>query len=178
MRHAGRTDIPLTGEGEVQASGLAPWLARVSFSHVFTSPLQRARRTCELAGLGAAAEIEPDLAEWAYGQYEGELSAEVQQSRPGWNVFRDGCPGGEAPWQIHQRADRLIARLCSLSGDIALFSHAQFGCALAARWMGHEVLQAQHLELGTASVGVLSFSGDHPNVRVLALWNATPGTDP
>ena len=113
----------------------------IRFSHVLTSPRQRAERTCELAGLGHSAEIEPDLAEWDYGDYEGKLSADIRKERPGWNVFRDGCPDGEMPAQISARADRLIERLGALKGNVALFSHGEFGAVLAARWIGLPVVQ-------------------------------------
>ena len=168
--------LPLTAHGEEEARGLAPWLCHIQFTRVFTSPRRRARRTCELAGLGQQAEIEPDLAEWDYGDYEGKLSPDIRKSRPDWNVFRDGCPGGEMPAQICTRADRLIATLSTMDGDIALFSHGQFGLALAARWIGLPVVEGQHFLLGTASVSILSYNPAHPDVRVLALWNAGPAS--
>jgi broad specificity phosphatase PhoE len=173
-QHTGSTDIALTAHGEDEARALNPWLKRVQFGLVLTSPLQRARRTCELAGLGRQAEIEPDLAEWAYGDYEGRRSADIHQARPDWNVFRDGCPHGEMPAQVCNRADRLIARLCALQGNVALFSHGEFGLALAARWIGLPVLEAQHFTIGTASLGILGYNPAHPDVRVIALWNAMP----
>lgn len=122
-RHTGRTDVPLTARGEDEARALAPRLREIPFAHVLSSPLQRARRTCELTMLGAAAEIEPDLAEWDYGDYEGQRSMDIRKQRPGWNVFRDGCPHGEMPAQVSERADRLIAHLRALDGNVALFSH-------------------------------------------------------
>ena len=135
-QHTGRTDIPLTAHGEDQARELVPWFRDIHFARVFTSPRQRARRTCALAGLGALAEIEPDLQEWDYGEYEGKLSSDIRKQRPGWNAFQDGCPGGETPAQIATRADRLIAYLCTMEGKVALFSHGEFGLALAARCGG------------------------------------------
>jgi broad specificity phosphatase PhoE len=173
-QHTGSTDIALTAHGEDEARALTPWLNQVRFGLVMTSPLQRARRTCELAGLGRQAEIEPDLAEWDYGDYEGRRTADIHQGRPDWNVFRDGCPHGEMPAQVGDRADRLIARLCTLQGNIALFSHGEFGLALAARWIGLPMVEAQHFTIGTASVGILGYNPAHPNVRVIMLWNATP----
>jgi broad specificity phosphatase PhoE len=173
-QHTGSTDIALTAHGEDEARALTPWLNQVRFGLVMTSPLQRARRTCELAGLGRQAEIEPDLAEWDYGDYEGRRTADIHQGRPDWNVFRDGCPHGEMPTQVCDRADRLIARLCTLQGNIALFSHGEFGLALAARWIGLPMVEAQHFTIGTASIGILGYNPAHPNVRVIALWNATP----
>jgi probable phosphoglycerate mutase len=175
-QHTGHTDLPLTAHGEEEARKLTPWLKTVQFSHVLTSPLRRAQRTCALAGLESAAEIEPDLAEWDYGDYEGKLSIDIRKERPGWNIFRHGCPGGEMPDQISVRADRLIARLHALDGNVALFSHGEFGCALAARWIGLPVVEGQHFQLGTGSLGILSFNPSHPGIPVIALWNASPNS--
>ena len=133
-QHTGRTDIPLTANGEDEARELGRHLRDIRFAHVLTSPLKRARQTCELVGLDKVAEIEPDLAEWDYGDYEGKRSVDIRKGRPDWNVFRDGCPHGEMPAQVSERADRLIARLRTLDGKVALFSHGQFGGVLAARW--------------------------------------------
>ncbi len=173
-QHTGCTDLPLTPHGEAQASALAPWLAPISFSHVFTSPLQRARRTCALACPAAAAQPEPDLMEWNYGEYEGRRTADIHRERPGWDVFSDGCPGGESPADIAARADRLISRLSRLHGNIALFSHGEFGDALAARWIGLEVSQARHLYLDTASLSILGYRPGHDDTRVIRMWNAVP----
>ena len=173
-QHTGSTDIPLTAHGEAEARELLPWLRQVQFGLVLTSPRQRARRTCNLVGLGREAEIEPDLAEWNYGDYEGKLSSDIRKERPEWNVFQDGCPGGEMPEQVSDRADRLIARLCTMNGNVALFSHGEFGPALAARWIGLQVAAGQHLPLGTASLSILSYNPAHSEVRVIALWNAAP----
>ena len=173
-RHTGRTDIPLTAHGEDEARALRPWLFRIGFAHVFCSPLQRARRTCELAGLDGHAEIEPDLAEWDYGDYEGRRSADIRIGRPGWNTFRDGCPGGEMPEQVVARADRVVARLTALQGNVALISHGEFSLVLAARWIGLPVMEGQHFLLGTASLGILGGNPAHPEVPVIALWNASP----
>ena len=171
-QHTGRTDIPLTEQGEQDARKLADRLRTVKFSRVFTSPLQRARRTCELAGLGNLAEIEPDLAEWDYGEYEGQRPTDLRKARPEWNVFRDGCPGGELPAQISERADRLIARLRTLEGNIAIFSHGHFGRVLGARWIGLGIRQAQHLLLGTVSVSVLGYEHNLAEAPAIVLWNA------
>jgi broad specificity phosphatase PhoE len=173
-QHTGSTDLPLTARGEDEARELIPWLRQVHFGLVLTSPRQRARRTCELVGLGHEATIEPDLAEWDYGDYEGKLSSDIRKQRPEWNVFRDGCPGGEMPAHVSRRADRLIARLCAMNGNVALFSHGQFGPALAARWIGLQVVEGQHFLLGTASLNILRYDPAHPEVRVIALWNAAP----
>lgn len=173
-QHTGKTDIPLTLQGEDEARALLPWVRPVKFSHVFTSPRVRARRTCELVGLGDVAEIEPRLAEWDYGDYEGELSSDIRKERPDWNIFSDGCPNGEMPAQVSDRADHLIAHLAKLSGNAALFSHGHFGLALAARWIALAIDQGQHLQLSTASMSILSSNPSHPETRVIALWNATP----
>lgn len=153
---------------------LIPWLTHVQFGLVLSSPLQRARRTCDLFRLRRQAEIEPDLAEWDYGDYESKLSSDIRQQRPGWNVFREGCPRGEMPAQVCERADRLIARLCMMNENVALFSHGQFGLALAARWIGLPMVEAQHFSIDTASIGILGYNSAHPQVRVVTLWNATP----
>lgn len=171
-QHTGRTDIPLTEQGEQDARKLAEPLRAVRFSRVFTSPLQRARRTCELAGLGDIVEIEPNLAEWDYGDYEGQRPVDIRKGRPGWNVFRDGCPRGESAAQVSERADRLIARLRALGGNIAIFSHGQFGRVLGARWIGLRVRQAQHLLLGTASLSILGYEHNLAEEPAIVLWNA------
>jgi broad specificity phosphatase PhoE len=172
-QHTGSTDIPLTAHGEDEARALVPWLRARSFVRVLASPRQRAQRTCELAGLGATMETSAELAEWDYGAYEGKRSAEISQTRPGWNIFADGCPGGESPADIAARADRLIAGLQALQGDIALFSHGHFSSVFATRWIGLPVIEGQHLALSTASMSILSYAPSHPDVRVIALWNAT-----
>ena len=124
---------------------------------------------------GAQAKIEPDLAEWNYGDYEGRRSADIFEGRPGWNIFRDGCPNGEQPDEIGARADRLIARLRELGGDVALFAHGQLGSVFVARWIGLAPVEGRHFSVGPASMGVLSWDRDHPEVPVVALWNAAPG---
>jgi len=174
-RHTGRTDIPLTPNGEDEARELGKHLRDISFAQVLTSPLRRAVQTCSLAGLDKNPEIEPDLAEWDYGDYEGQRSVDILEARPDWNVYRDGCPGGETPAQVSARADRLISRLLKLDGNIALFAHGQFGSVLAARWIGLAVAEAEHFMLGTASLSILAFDPHHAGVPVIALWNA-PGS--
>ena len=171
-QHTGRTDIPLTELGEQDARKLAERLRAVKFSRVFTSSLQRARRTCELAGLGDIAEIKPALAEWDYGDYEGQRPVDIRKARPDWNVFRDRCPGGESPAQVSERADQVIARLRTLEGNIAIFSHGHFGRILAARWIGLETRQAQNLLLSTASISILGYEHNVAEVPAIVLWNA------
>ncbi|HTI71167.1 MAG TPA: histidine phosphatase family protein [Candidatus Limnocylindria bacterium] len=174
-QHTSRTEIPLTGRGEAQVRELGRRLHAVAFSHVMTSPRQRARQTCELAGLGAGATVQPDLSEWDYGDYEGLRSAEILQRHPGWNLFQDGAPNGENPSQVADRADRLIRYLRSLSGNIALISHGHFGRVLAARWIGLPVGEGRRFYLGTASLGILDFEHQQPESPVMALWNSTGG---
>jgi broad specificity phosphatase PhoE len=170
-QHTGRTDLPLNEQGEQEARTLVERLGATKFSRVFTSPRQRARRTCELAGLGAAAEIEPDLAEWDYGDYEGLRTAEILKLQPDWNLFRDGCPHGEMPAEISDRADGLIARLRALEGNVALFSHGHFGRVLAARWIGLPVNEAQRFLLSTASISILGYEHKSVAEPVICLWN-------
>ena len=173
-QHTGLTDIALTAHGEDQARALAPYFAKIRFAKVFSSPLMRARRTCELAGLGAAAQNESDLVEWNYGDYEGRRSADIVKERPGWSVWADGCPHGETPAMVSERADRFLIRLRAIPGSVAVFSHGQFGSALAARWIGLQVGQGQHLELSPATVSTLSVARDHPDIPVISLWNSVP----
>lgn len=171
-RHTGRTDISLTPSGEAEAHALGTRLHGIPFEHVLSSPLQRALQTCELSGLDRAPEIEPDLAEWDYGEYEGRSSVEIHQVRPHWNVYRDGCPGGEMPVDIAIRVDRLIAKLRRLEGNVALFTHGQIGSVIGTRWIGLAVAEARHFSLGTASRSMLGFDPHQPEVPVIALWNA------
>ena len=173
-RHTGRTEMPLTPHGKEQARELGERLRPLTFSKVLTSPRKRARQTFELAGLVPPADIDHDLSEWDYGDYEGLTTAQIRTQRPQWNVYRDGCPGGETPAQISDRADRVIAGLADGDGKIALFSHAQFGCVLAARWIGLPVIEAQHFSLGPASLNILGYKPGNPELRVIALLNCTP----
>jgi len=170
-RHTGQTEVPLTEQGEQDSRRLLERFRGVDFHHVLTSPRQRARRTCELAGLGALARIEPDLAEWDYGDYEGLTTAEIYERHPDWNLFRAGCPGGESPAQAAARADRLLARLRLLEGNVALFTHGHFGRVLAVRWIGLLVRKAQHFLLSTASLSMLGYEHERMDQPALALWN-------
>ena len=154
-KHTSHTDIALTARGENQSRDLAERLPVAVFDAVLTSPRQRARQTCKIAGVLPEAIIEPDLAEWEYGDYEGKLSSDVRATRPGWTIFEDGCPGGESPEQVSARADRVIARLRLLEGTVAIFTHGHFGRVLGARWIGLSVAYARRLLLDTASISVL-----------------------
>ena len=171
-QYTGRTDISLTANGEDEARELGLRIRNIQFAHVLTSPLKRAQQTCSLAGLDATPEVEPDLAEWDNGDDEGRTPAEVLASRPGWNLFRDGSPGGESPVEISARADRVIARVRLLKGNVALFSHGHLGRVLAARWIGLSVVQAQHLLLDTASLSILCYEHDRADQPAIALWNS------
>jgi broad specificity phosphatase PhoE len=172
-QHTGHTDLPLTERGERNARALGERLRGRKFARVFTSPLQRAVRTCELAGFGSIAEADPDLVEWDYGEYEGRRTAEIHAERPGWLLFRDGCPGGEAPNQVGARADRVIARLRAVGGgDVLLFSSGHFLRVLTARWLGLDAAAGAYFILGTASLSSLGYEHDRtePAIR---LWNDT-----
>lgn len=170
--HTGRTDLPLTEQGVENARRLGERLRFAKFARVFTSPRIRAQQTCKFAGLSQWAEDEPDLAEWDYGEYEGRRTEDIVAERPGWSLFRDGCPGGESPEQVSQRADRLIAKLRAIDGIIALFSHGHFGRALAARWIALPVIDGQRLLLSTASLSIFGYEHDHPALPAIWLWNA------
>ena len=169
-QHTGRTDLPLTERGERNARALGERLRGLTFAKVFTSPLQRAARTCELAGFGTAAEIDPDLVEWDYGQYEGRRSAEIRVERPDWQLFRDGCPGGESPGQIGARADRVMGRVRAVKGDVLVFSSGHFLRVFAARWLGLDAAGGRYLLLSTASLSALSYEHNLAE-PVIRLWN-------
>jgi probable phosphoglycerate mutase len=173
-QHTGKTDLDLTANGQDQARSLAPRLQAMGFTRVLVSPRLRARRTCELAGLGGMAEVEADLAEWDYGEHEGRRSADIRLNHPGWDIWRDGCPGGESPADISARADRLITQLHRMGGSVALFSHGQFGVALATRWIGLALIEGQHFTLHPASISLLGTHPQHQNRRVIELWNECP----
>ena len=172
-QHTGVTDLPLTDRGERNARRLGERLKGLSFAKVFTSPLQRAARTCELAGFGAGAEVDRDLLEWNYGEYEGRRTAEILAERPDWQLFRDGCPGGESPDQIGARADRVVSRLRAIRGDVLLFSSGHFLRVLAARWLGLEPAAGRYFLLSTASLGMLAYEHNNLTEPVIRLWNDT-----
>ena len=148
-------------------------LAKETFALVLVSPMQRARETCELAGLGDKAVIDRDLMEWDYGQYEGLTSGQINVATPGWLIFRDGCPGGEAPEQVGDRVDRVIARVRAAEGDCALFAHGHVLRVLGARWLGLPAGAGQHFALRTATVSLLGYYYDVPAIRI---WNSPAGS--
>ena len=172
-QHTGLTDLPLTERGEENARRIGERLKGLAFRKVLTSPLQRAARTCALAGFGPAAEGDRDLVEWNDGRYEGRTSAEIHAECPDWRLFRDGCPGGESPAEVGARADRVVARLRAIDGDVLLFSSGHFLRTLAARWLGLEAGAGNRFVLGTASLSALGYEHDRsePAIR---LWNEPP----
>ncbi len=172
-QHTGVTDLPLTAQGEVEAVRLGERLEGLAFAGVLTSPLQRAVRTCELAGFASAAEVEPDLLEWNYGMYEGRTSADIRTEHPDWQLFRDGCPGGESPDQVGARADRVARRVRAMGGDVLLFSSGHFLRVFAARWLGLEPGAGKYLLLSTASLSAVGYEHDRSE-PVIRLWNETP----
>jgi broad specificity phosphatase PhoE len=166
--HTGKTDIPLTATGEEKAREIRAKLAGVDFKLVLTSPMSRARRTCELAGFGDRAQIEPNLMEWDYGEYEGRKTADIRKERPDWYLWRDGVPGGEAIAQVGERARKVIARASAAGGDVALFGHGHILRIIASCWLDLPPEEGQHLALGTAGVGMLGFEHD---THVIERWN-------
>jgi broad specificity phosphatase PhoE len=176
-QHTGRTDIPLTERGERNARRLGERLKGLTFAKVFTSPLQRAVRTCELAGYGAVAEVDQNLLEWDYGKYEGITSAEIHAKRPDWDLFRDGGPGGELPEQVGVRADRVIKSVRAVHADVLLFSSAHFLRVLAARWLALPPAGGRYFLLGTASLSALSY--EHNESRpAIRFWDDTRHVGP
>jgi probable phosphoglycerate mutase len=167
-QHTGTTDIPLTDNGRRLAERIKVALAKQDFALVLVSPMQRARETCQIAGLGDMAIVEPDLMEWNYGDYEGLTPKQIQTRAPGWLIFRDGCPGGESPEQIGARVDRVIARARAAKGDVALFAHGHVLRVLAARWLGQPPRHGWHFSLNT---GTLSVLGDYHGIPAIRVWN-------
>ena len=167
-QHTGTTDIPLTDNGRRLAERLGPVLAQETFALVLVSPMQRARETCDLAGLGDGAVIDHNLMEWDYGKYEGLTPKQINEVAPGWLIFRDGCPGGEAPEQVGDRVDRVIARVRAAEGDCAVFAHGHVLRVLGARWLGLPAGAGQHFTLSTGAVSVLGYYHDTPAIRI---WN-------
>jgi probable phosphoglycerate mutase len=171
-QHTGLTDLPLTERGELNARKLGDRLRGMKFAKVFASPLQRAYKTCELAGFGSAAQVDPDLVEWNYGDYEGRRTAEILKDRPGWQLFRDGCPGGESPSDVGARADRVIARARAVAGDVLVFSSGHILRVLGARWLGLPPGGGRYFLLGTASLSALGYEHD-ASEPVLRFWDDT-----
>lgn len=172
-QHTGLTDLPLTERGERTARRLGERLKGLAFSKVLTSPLQRAARTCELAGFKPVAEVDQDLVEWDYGEYEGRRTAEIRAERPGWELFRDGCPGGESPQQVSMRADRIVQRVRGVSGNVLLFTSGHVLRVIAVRWLGLEVsVNCKFFMLSTASLSALGYEHDRSR-PVIRLWNET-----
>ena len=171
-QHTGRTDLPLTDKGKENAARLRDRLTNLKFAMVLTSPVQRAKVTCEIAGFGAVAQVDSNLYEWDYGQYEGRRTADIRKERPDWQLFRDGCPGGETLAQVAARADQVIARVRANGGDVLAFSSGHISRVLAARWLGMDPAAAACFMLSTASLSILSYEHDlaHP---AFELWNDT-----
>jgi len=171
-QHTGLTDLPLTERGERNARSLGERLKGLKFATVLTSPLQRAVRTCELAGFGAEAKVDRCLLEWDYGKYEGRRSADIRRERPDWQLFRDGCPGGETPDQVGTRADSVVDRVRAIQGDVLIFSSGHFLRTLAARWLGLEPGAGRYFLLSTASMSALGYEHDRSQ-PVIRLWDDT-----
>ena len=167
-QHTGINDLPLTEHGRMLAKRLKPVLGKQKFVMVLTSPLKRARDTCELAGLGLAAQIDNDLMEWNYGEYEGLTSREIREKSPGWLLFADGCPGGETPEQVGHRADRIILRARGQQGNVALFAHGHLLRVVAARWLGFAAGAGRHFLLDTGTLNILSYYQGIPAIKE---WN-------
>ena len=172
-QHTGTTDIPLTDNGRRLAERMRPVLASTAFGLVLCSPMQRAQETCELAGLGDRAIIDSDLVEWNYGEYEGLTPKQIHEAAPSWLIFRDGCPGGEAPEQVGARVDRVIARSRAVAGNTALFAHGHLLRVFAARWIGLPASSGQHFLLNTGTLCVLGYYHEIPAVRI---WNGPLST--
>jgi len=175
-QHTSRTDLPLTERGERQARGVGELLRGMTFAQVLVSPMRRARRTCELAGLGAVARVDPNLSEWDYGAYEGRTAAEIRAERPGWDIYRDGCPGGESAEQVSNRVDKTLAVLRQDEGQVAIFSHGQFLRALAVRWIDLPIRQGSHFALDTGSLSILGHEHNNIETPAISRWNV-PSND-
>jgi probable phosphoglycerate mutase len=170
-RHTGRTDVPLNERGEEHARELGEQLHGYAFVHVFASPLQRAAKTCELAGFGVGAEVDSDLVEWDYGGFEGKPTSDVLKECPGWELFRDGCPDGESPENVALRADRFIARVHGIGGHVLAFSSGHIIRMIAARWLGLSPRAGRFFYCRPASLGVLGFEHNNPDQPIICLWN-------
>ncbi len=171
-QHTGMTDLPLTENGQINARRLGERLQGIQFARVFTSPLQRAAKTCELAGFGAVAEIDPELVEWNYGNYEGLKRDEILRRQPGWQIFRDGCPGGESAQEAAARADRVLRRLRDIEADVLIFSSGHFLRMFVTRWLAMDTMAGNCFLLSTASLSILGYGHDLTEPAV-ELWNDT-----
>lgn len=169
-QHTGTTDIPLTENGRNTAKQFNPFFSQVNLALVLTSPLKRARSTCELAGLGEKAEIDRDLVEWNYGDYEGMTTQQIHAKSPKWILFKDGCPGGETPEQICKRVDRAIGRVREIKGNVVIFAHGHVLRVFVARWLGFPVLAASHFLLDPATLSILSY---YQGIPAIKQWNAS-----
>jgi broad specificity phosphatase PhoE len=174
-QHTGRTYIPLTARGEAQARRIGERLRELRFSAVLVSPLQRARRTCELAGFGAQSHVDDRLCEWDYGEYEGLTSAQIRQRRAGWDVFRDGCPGGESTQQMSARVDGVLSRVRELDGCVAIFSHGHFLRSLSVRWIGLPISYGRNFGLSAGALSLLGYEHHSLEEPAIELWNAAAG---
>ena len=170
-QHTGRTDLPLNERGEERARLIGERLQRFSFARVFTSPLQRASKTCALAGFGEVAKVDPDLVEWDYGLFEWKLTRDILKDQPGWEMFREGCPDGESPQDVAVRADRFIAQVRGIEGDVLAFSSAHVIRMIAARWLGLPAGAGRFFFCRPASIGVLAFEHNNPDEPIIGLWN-------
>lgn len=176
-QYTGLTDLPLTEHGKQTARRLGERLQGLAFAKVFTSPLQRAHRTCQVAGFGAEAVIDPDLVEWDYGEYEGRLGGDIRAERPGWNLFRDGCPGGETPGHVSIRADRVVNHVRAIAGNVLLFTSGHFMRVLVSRWLGLEPsANSRYFMLSTASLSALGYENELSR-PVIRFWNDTRHVD-
>ena len=176
-QHTGRTDLPLNARGEEHALQLRELLRGLSFVRVFTSPLVRASKTCALAGFGAGAVVDPDLMEWDYGKFEGRTTADILKEWPGWEMFRDGCPGGESADDVAARADRFIARAQNFDGDVLAFSSGHIIRMIAGRWCGLAPADGRPFYCRPASVGALGFEHDRRDQPILRLWDCVSGPE-
>jgi probable phosphoglycerate mutase len=177
-QHSGHADVAITENGKLEAKQLAKQVEHILFQHILVSPLRRAKQTCLAAGMWEDARMEPDLKEWDNGEFEGQTRLEIERSHPGWNLFRDGCSGGESPPEISARADLLKSKLEKLQGNIALFTHGHFGRVLGARWIGLSVEFAERLLLDTASLSILGYQHNNATKPVISLWNSRSGERP
>jgi probable phosphoglycerate mutase len=170
-QHTGLTDLPLNQAGEARARQLGDRLRQFTFARVFTSPLERASKTCELAGYGPVATVDPDLVEWDYGRYEGKLTKDILKEQPGWELFRDGCPDGESPEDVAARADRFVAQVRPIEGDVLAFTSGHITRMIAARWLGLPPGAGRFFQCRTASVGVLAFEHKNRDEPIISVWN-------